>query len=254
MNERQRRLSLRRKRMHSTTSPNLLEPAQLRAARLVGFLYIFTNATAIVAFTARGKLIVPRDAARTALNIVASEQLWRIGIAFELITVSFVIVLIWGLYVILKPVDRNVVWLATFLRLAENFILAYVTVQELSALACLKGSEYLQAFTNEQLQGLTYNFIHVYGDTFNIGFFFLGLGSAIFSYLWWRSRLIPRLLAALGIFASSLMAVASLGLIVFPVLRSIGMVHMIPMGLYEFGLGFWLLIRGIRSPATAHAL
>jgi hypothetical protein len=27
-----------------------------------------------------------------------------------------------------------------------------------------------------------------------------------------------------------------------------GMAHMMPMGLYEFGLGFWLLIRGIREP------
>jgi hypothetical protein len=44
----------------------------------------------------------------------------------------------------------------------------------------------------------------------------------------------------------------SLALIAFPGLSVIGMAHMMPMGLYEFGLGFWLLIKGIRLPAVAN--
>jgi len=232
----------------TTTSINSLERAQRTAARIVGFLYLFTNATAIFAFSVRGKLIVPRDAVQTATNIAASERLFRIAIATELITVVGVVVLVWGLYVILKPIDRNLVWLATFLRLAENFVLAFVTVQELAVLAVGKGPAYLQAFSTQQLQGLAYTFIRVYDSTFNIGFLFLGLGSALFSYLWFRSRYIPRLLAGWGIFASSLMAFMSLTLIVFPGLASMGMIYMMPMGIYEFGLGFWLLIKGIQAP------
>jgi len=44
------------------------------------------------------------------------------------------------------------------------------------------------------------------------------------------------------------MAFMSLTLIVFPGLASMGMIYMMPMGIYEFGLGFWLLIKGIQAP------
>jgi hypothetical protein len=232
--------------LNRTEAIRPLERIQHTAAKIVGFLYLFTNATAIIGFTVREKLIVPRDATQTATNIVTSERLFRIGIAAELITVVGVIILIWGLYVILKPIDRNVVWLATFLRLAENFVLAFIVVQEFTTLAFLKGATTLQGFEQHQLQGLAYTFLRVYGDAFNIGFLFLGLGSAVFSYVWLKSRYIPRMLAAWGIFASLVMAFMSLAIIVFPRLAALGLTYMMPMGIYEFGLGFWLLIKGAR--------
>jgi len=233
--------------MHATLSTEL-ERAQRTAARIVGFLYLFTNATAIYAFSVRNKLIVPRDAAHSAANIVGSESLFRTAIAMELVTIAAVLVLVWGLYVTLKPINLNLVWLGTFFRLAENFVLAFVTVLEIAVLVVVKSPAYLQAFSAEQSQGLAYAVIRVYDNTFNIGFFFLGIGSAVFSYVWLKSGYIPKVLAAWGIFASSVMAVMSLAFIVFPGLAVIGMAHMMPMGLYEFGLGFWLLIRGIRQP------
>jgi Domain of unknown function (DUF4386) len=227
---------------------NMIDNSQRIAAKIVGFLYLFTNATAIFAFSIRGKLIASGEAARTATNIAGSERLFRIGIANELITIVGVFALIWGLYVILNPIDRNLVWLATFLRLAENFVLAFVTVLELAVLALVKSSAYLQSFATEQSQGLAYMFLRIYGEAFSIGFLFLGLGSAVFSYLWWKSRYIPRLLAGWGIFASLVMALMSLAIIVFPTLSKLGLTYMMPMGLYEFGLGLWLLIKGIQAP------
>jgi hypothetical protein len=50
-----------------------------------------------------------------------------------------------------------------------------------------------------------------------------------------------------------LLALGSLAIIVFPGLGVIGMSYMMPMGLYEVGLGFWLLIKGIKAPSTRHA-
>lgn len=229
--------------------PKLLsiEPAQQTAAKIAGFLYLFTNATAIFAFYARGKLITLRDPTQTARNIAASERLFRTGIATELITVVCVIILLWSLYVILKPVDSNVALLASFLRLAENFILAAITLQEFAVLAVLKGAANTQVFGAEQVQGLVYTFLRVYVDGFNIGFLFLGLGSAVFSYLWLKSKYIPKALAIFGIFSSSVMSLMSLAIMVFPGLAILGLTYMLPMGLYEFGLGFWLLFRGIKT-------
>ena len=234
--------------METTASTSRLEPIQQTAARIVGFFYLFTNATAIVGFVIRGKLMLLRDPAQTGVNIVTSERLFRTGIALELITVAGVLVLLWGLYVILRPVDRNLVWLGGFLRLAENMMLAFITLQEFAALAMLKSTRYLQVFTVEQTQVLATAFLRVYADSFNVGFFFLGLGSAVFSYVWWKSRYIPRALAGLGIVASLIMAVMSVVIVIFPTVAQLGITYMLPMGLYEFGLGFWLLIKGIREP------
>src|SRR4051794_12673497 len=102
--------------MDTITSPDIFTPLQRGAARLVGFLYLFTNATAIAAFIARDKVIVLGDSAKTTENLLASEGLFRFGIATEIFTVVGVIILVWGLYVILKAVDRNIAWLATFFR------------------------------------------------------------------------------------------------------------------------------------------
>ena len=45
----------------------------------------------------------------------------------------------------------------------------------------------------------------MYGIGLSIGFVFLGLGSAVFSYVWLKSRYIPKALALLGIFGSLLL-------------------------------------------------
>ena len=82
-----------------------------------------------------------------------------------------------------------------------------------------------------------------------IAFVFLGLGSTVFSYLWFKSRYIPRALAAWGIFSSLVLAIVSLAIMVFPGLAAVGLAYMMPMGIYEVGLGLWLLFKGLRASA-----
>lgn len=233
------------------TTHSAIQPAQQTAAKFVGFLYILTNITAIIGFYLRGRLMVRGDAVQTARNIVASGQLLRMSIVAELVTVAGVIVLVVGLYVVLRPINRNVAFLAAFWRAAENIILAVIVLSEFAMLALLSGADYLRAVDPNQLQALAYLLVRVYGDGFRVGFVFLGLGSATFSYLWFKSRYVPRALAAWGIFSSSLLAGAELAIIASPGLAGVlGFVYMAPMGIYEFGLGFWLLIRGIRAPSA----
>jgi hypothetical protein len=229
-----------------------LEPAQHTAARIVGFLYLFLMATAILAESyARGQIIVPGDAVHTAMNIAASEWLFRASAVTHLLTVAGDIVLVVALYVILKPVNQYVALLAAFWRLAESSILAVTSLNDFAALVLLSGADYLRALDTEQLQALAYTLIRVRGTGFGVGFAFLGLGSALFSYLWFRSRYIPRGFAAWGVFASMLLATGSLAILVFPRLAAImGMVHMAPMFVYEVGLGVWLLAKGIQAPTV----
>jgi hypothetical protein len=226
-----------------------MSTAQQTTAKLAGFLYLFTNATAIFAFYVRRQLIVGGDAVQTARNIAASERLFRIGTVTDLITVASVIILVVALYVVLKPINQNVALLAAFWRLAENLVLAVTTFNAFTVLVLLSDADYLKAVDTAQLQALAYSFLRVHGAGFNIGFVFLGLGSALFSYLWFKSRYIPRALAAWGIFSSLVLAIVTLAIMVFPNLAAIlSLSYMVPIAIYEFTLGFWLLIKGIQAP------
>jgi hypothetical protein len=229
-----------------------IEPAQRTAAKVVGFLYLFTMATSIVGFCLRGPLLVLGDSAQTARKIAASEQLYRISIVSDLLTLAGVIILIWALYVVLKPINRNLALLAAFFRLVENSIVAAGTLSAFAVLGLLSSGDYLPAFDAKQLEALVYTIgVRVHGAGFNVGFVFLGLGSTVFAWLWLKSRYIPKALAVLGIVSSLLLSVVTLTIMVFPRLEVLGLSYMMPLGLYEVTLGFWLLIKGIRVPILA---
>src|SRR5437899_993041 len=99
--------------MSTAALTNRFEPAQHTAAKVAGFLYLFTMVTATFAeFYARGRLIVSSDAVQTAKNIAASERLFRLGTVSNLITFASVVILLLALYVVLKPINRNLALLA----------------------------------------------------------------------------------------------------------------------------------------------
>ncbi|MBI2841104.1 MAG: DUF4386 domain-containing protein [Acidobacteria bacterium] len=227
-----------------------VEPAQQIAAKVAGFLYLFTMAISVFSESyVRGRLIVRGDAVQTAKNIVASERLFRISVAADLFMIAGVVVLVWTLYVVLKPINSNVALLAAFLRLVGDSIAAATIFNSFVALRLLSGADFLQAFDTEQMQVLARLFISGQGAGMGIAFLFLGLGSTVFSYLWFKSRYIPRALAAWGIFSSLLLAIGTLLFVVYPGLAAVvGLVYMVPMGIYEVGLGLWLLVKGIQPP------
>lgn len=227
-----------------------IDPEQQSAARVVGFVYLMAMATSMFAeLYLRGPLIVRGDAVQTAINIVASERLFRLSSVIHVLTFASDVVVGVALYVILRRVNRNVALLAALWRVANAAILAVIILSDFAVLRLLSGAEYLRAFDTAQLQGLARLFISVQVAGFQIGFVFLGLGSTLFSWLWFKSRYVPRALAAWGIFASSLLAFGTLAIMLFPGLAIVGLTYMAPMFLYEVGLGLWLLIKGLRVPA-----
>jgi hypothetical protein len=212
-------------------------------------MYLLAMATGIFGESfVRGSLIVRGDAERTAQNIAASETLFRTGIATDLVTFTAVIVLAWALYVLLRPVDRNLALLALLLRLAEVAVHYTATVFSLAALVLLGDADYLHTFDSRQLHTLARVALSVQGAGLNLGFVLLGLGSAVFAYLLTRSGYVPRALAVLGIVASLLLASSSLAYVVVPAIGPYRLATMVPMFFYEVGLGFWLLVKGATSP------
>lgn len=221
-----------------------------RWARWTGILLVATNGTAMFAVFTRGSFVAARDPAATAANILDAETLFRLALVFDLLTVAGVVPLVVGLYVVLKPVGPTLAILATLWRVAEICILAMLTFASFAALALLGGGDFMRAVAPAQAADLAYALLRVHGSGFQVGFLFVGLGQLVFSWLWWKSRYVPRWLAGLGLLGSAIMTLMAIGIIVWPPLyRIVTMAYMAPMGLYEIGLGLWLAIRGIRLEA-----
>jgi hypothetical protein len=223
------------------------------AAKVVGIVYLAAMAASMFAeFYLREPLFVRNDAVQTAINIVANERLFRMSAVIHLIMCSSDAIMAAALYTILKPVNRSLAMLGAFWRVVDCVILAASTVNDLAALRLLSGSGYVRGFETVQLQVLARLFLSLRTFGFQIAFIFLGLGSAVFAYLWLKSRYIPRPLAVLGIFASSVMAIVGLMTIALPELGArIGVSYMAPMFFFEVGMGIWLLAKGLREPAGA---
>lgn len=223
------------------------DAARRRWARWTGLLLVLTNVTAMFAVGTRAGFIAALDPAQTAANVAGSETLFRVGLAFDLLTIAGVIPLVAGLYIVLRSVGPNLALLATLWRLIENAVLAVLAFASFTALTLLSGADFMRALDPRSAADLAYALLRVHSWGFQVGFLFLGLGQTAFSLLWWQSHYVPRWLAGLGVVASSIMTAMAIGIIVWPPLYGVvTMAYMAPMGLYEIGLGLWLLAAGIR--------
>ncbi len=121
-----------------------VDDSQRTAARVAGLAYLFAFAVVVFAqFRIQDSLIVNRDAAQTAGNILAHERLFRAGIVCDLFYSAGTVVLLAALYIILKPVNRGLALLAAFWRLVYALIWVLMTINLFDALRLLHGPDYL---------------------------------------------------------------------------------------------------------------
>ena len=216
-------------------------------ARVAGFAYLLII---VIALLNEGfidsKLIVSENDAATASNIMANDVLFRIGIAGVLIMYASVVVLSWALYVLLKTVNKNLALLAMLFRSGEAIVGVATVLMSFVVLLLLNGKGYSTVFEPEQLQALVGLFLNVRTAGLDIVLIFVGLGGTAFCYLFFKSKYVPRILAAWGMFTYLSMLILSFVSILFPnhpvtietVLYALG-------GVFELVFGFWLLVKGV---------
>lgn len=234
-----------------------VDESQRKAAKIAGSLYLFTILAANFSeFYVRGRLIVPADAVRTATNIAQHEQLFRLGITTDLIMLAANVMLVAALYLILKPINRNLALLAMYWWLVECSIAAATLGIDFAAVLSLTGSNSLPALNTEHTQTLARFFIGLDAGGNRAAALFFGLGSTLFCSLWFKSRYIPRLLAAWGILASLVPTFVPLSTIVFSALADVPLRRArtgIPIVIFEVAIGLWLVIKGINATAASRS-
>lgn len=230
-----------------------IDASQRKAAKIAGLAYLLSfSSVVLVNFGIVLRLIVPSDPAQTARNILAHEQLFRIGAVGDLIYCAGIIVVLTALYVVLKPVDQNLAMLAAFGRLVHGFTHLLATINLFTALRLLSVADYSRAFGPDQLPVLVRLYLSGF-DHYYVGLVFWASAATIGSYLWWKSNYIPRALAAVGVLSSAWGAACALILLILPNFRSVvnWWWYDSPLGLFELALSFWLLFKGLQPPGTA---
>jgi uncharacterized protein DUF4386 len=230
------------------------DASQRRASRIAGSAFLFAVAIVVVAnYGINFRLIVPGNAVDTARNILAHETLIRINIACNLIYVVTVVVLLAALYVILRPVDRNLALVAAFCRLVFALAWGVTALDMLGALRLLGDAAYLPVFKPDQLQTLARLRIAASFDAYYVGLPFWGLASTACSYLWFKSRYIPRGLAIFGVISSAWCVICAFAFLVFPHFDNTVNAYWfdVPMTVFELALGFYLLFSRLNPSRTA---
>jgi hypothetical protein len=227
--------------------------SQRAAAKAAGFAYLFVLIVSVFAeFYVPAQLFRLDSAADTARNIVAHEQMFRLGIASNLIGFVADVALIAALYVVTRPLSPHLALLAALWRLMETAMMFSTTLNHLDVLRFLSGAEYLRAFEQDQLQALARFSISAHGSGYNVGLLLFGFGSTLFCYLWFKSGYVPRSLAALGVLASILVGASAFAFILQPSLaKVISPGCFVPIFLFEMMMGLWLLFTELRPPVAA---
>ena len=221
-----------------------------RTARIAGLIYLILIIAGVFAnLVVRSSLIVPGDAAATANNIMASEWLFRLAYMSDLIMITCMVLLPLVLYVLLKPVNKNIALLMMIFALVSVPIMYTNMLNHFAPLLVLSGADYLTVFAADQLNAQAMLFLNLHEAGYNVIFF--GLWLLPLGYLIYKSGYFPRILGVLVVIAgfSSMIDVCTFFL--FPSYTEIiSSVFMVPSAIGEFALCGWLLIRGAKIPET----
>jgi hypothetical protein len=151
------------------------------------------------------------------------------------------------LYAITREQDADLAMLALVCRVGEG-VIAGSSMPRTPALVWLARASGVSAPDTAAAHALAAYLLR--GDAAVTATFF-AVGSAFFSYLLLRGRMIPVSLAWVGVVASVLLVIGlplqAAGFLSGP----ITMIMWLPMLTFEVPLGLWLIIKGVATPARA---
>ena len=232
---------------------NTIDNSQQTAAKIAGVTGLL--AVVIVVFgnyVLLSPLIVPRDAAETARNIMAHQTQARAALVCFLLYSANVVVLLAALYVILRPVDRILALIGASFRLVFAVLWLLATLNLLGSLRLLGTVPYLEVFQPEHVQALARLQIAANFEDYYIGLPFFGLAATICAYLWLRSGYIPKALAGFGVISSAWCVICAFAFLVFPDFNKVvnDYIFDTPMAIFELVVSLWLLFKGLQPSRT----
>src|SRR6267143_6489246 len=215
-----------------------------RYARIAGVLFLLSMvAGGFGEAYVPSKLIVSADPTATAANLRNFDFLYRLGFASFLIESLCDTALALILYVLLKPVNKQLSLLAAFFGLMATATFAFAELFYFAPLVIMRGAGYLQTFSPDQLNSLSLLSLKFYGFAGMIFTAYYGMGWIVRACLMFRSGYFPKFLAVLMAIGGIGFVVRNFLLILAPAYASdVLLMLMFPGGLI---MTVWLLVKGV---------
>ena len=233
-----------------------IDNAQRTAAKIAGVAGLLAFALVVFGnYVLLEPLIVPRNAADTARNILAHQTQFRFVLTCFIAYGIGSIVLLSALYVILAPVNRGLALTGALFRLVFAILWLIAPLNSLAALRLLGDAPYLKVFEADRLQALARVQLAGSFDDYYVSLPFFGLAATVCAWLWLKSNYIPRGLSIFGVIASAWCVLCAVVYLIFPDFNKIVNDYIFdsPMALFELAVSFWLLFRGLKPVASVQA-
>jgi len=218
-------------------------------ARLAGFTYLFYIAVAFPSMVLFNRATSAEGIVAKLAGIAEHASDVRIAILLSVLTCFAAPVLAVTLYAITRDEDHELALLALTCRVGEGVLSAVYVIETLGLLwlATAGGAAAPDAAAAHALGEFL---LKAQSWTVTISATFFSVGSALFSYLLLRGRMVPVPLAWLGVVASVLLVVGLPAQLVGFLTGSVGVFMWLPMLVFEVTLALWLLIKGVAAHPT----
>jgi hypothetical protein len=219
-----------------------------KAAKIVGVLFILAAVSAVAGLKLYDPILKSPD-----YLINGSEHANQIilGALMELILVISAIGTATTMFPILRKYNETIALWHVCFRFLEAIV---ITIGIISILALLTLSREFIAVGTQDIEsfhssGIILKAIHDW--TFMLGpLFMLGINTIMYSYIFFKTKLVPRFLSILGITGATCVFICAL-LVMFGVIDQIsvlGGILALPVAANEMILAVWLIAKGFNEP------
>jgi len=197
-------------------------------ARLIGAFFVLAAATSFIA------LALYQDVLNDPATAAATEV--RLGAFLEAVLVISVIGTAVAVWPVVSPYGPSTA-------------LAYVIGRTVEALAIMIGAMSLLAVLTVPSELL----VSLHDVTFLFGpGLAIGINTGLLAWLMYRSMLVPRWIALIGLVAGPLVFVSSTAVLfgAYEQLSPVAAVGALPVFVWEMSLAFWLIVKGFLPPSV----
>ena len=214
---------------------------QSTVARITGGLYLAFMVASVLA-NALGHIGLG-DAGQIYGSITTDLGSFRLGLVWAFVSALLFLMAAWGLFVLLRPVNRDLALLFLLLNAVGVGVQCASQLQLVSAMNLASGPQVLSASTSEALAVAA---ITTYRTGFVTAQLFFGTWLFPLGYVVLRSRFLPRFLGVLLFLdgmGEMVWFLQALLLPAYPAIKTPGTVVSL---LAEVGLALWLVVRGVK--------
>ena len=215
-----------------------------KIARAAGLFYLVYVITSIIA-NLFGKFVFV-EAPVTVNHIITHAFQFRIGFVINLFSVVFFVAAAWALYVLLKPVNKDLALLFLLFNVAGFAVWLFSSLCLFASLVILSGAVSITAFQADQLQALAVFFVNLYKSGVYIAQVPYGVWLFPLGYLVLKSGFLPKILGMLLIADGICQFIYVCQRLILPDLAVIAYPCLVISFIAEVSLALWLSIKAVK--------